>query len=411
MKMAIILLSLMASLCLQAAEISAQTEAFILSTETHRLYIKILNGNLKGELGWVAYSKENPTGKIFDSNPIDHLARPTDQVNNALYIQFPYTLEIELDAHSLTEEMKKRMNENLFTSLDRYVPISNGNVIDVATDRNVSCPEIPKRKNGEDCLKAKAFRLPLELIQIIKEEAQKVAENPALVASIIQHESLFDVFTENLHEKNNCLSDETNCSPYRWGVGLAQLGKTDAGLYGLDWEKTLKKPSVCKGKDLTDKKCLETMLKSCKAYRNDSLRPINCPRAAIRAAALKIASMIPKYTPVWVKESGVISLKDLTPILKSNAIEEMRNKVGLYNRSIKVINSFVEFFDQNGEFPSSYGEAWSQPRTGQSPSISMGHQMLTKEYINRCYVWEVAGLCDKLPNDSLVVQFQEMFNL
>jgi len=399
------------SFCMQAAEITAQSEAFILSSVGHRLYIKVLNGDLKGELGWVSYSKEIPTGKIFDSNPIDHLARPTDQIEKALYIQFPYSLEIELDSHSLTDEMKKRMANNLFTSLDRYVPISNGNVIDVATDRNVSCPKIPKRKNGEDCLKAKALKLSSALIQIIKEESLKVGENPALVASIIQHESLFDVFTENLHEKNNCLADEKNCSPYRWGVGLAQLGKTDAGLYGLSWEKTIKRPNACKGKNIIHESCLDAMLKKCRPFLNDSLRPINCPRAAIRATALKIASMIPLYTPVWVKDDGLISLVDLTPQLKRNPIEEMRNKVGLYNRSIKVMNSFVEYFDQNGEFPRSYGEAWSQARTSQTPSISMGYQMLTKEYINRCYVWEVAGLCDKLPEDSLIAQFQEMFSL
>lgn len=409
MKSILTFLLLVASIGLQAIEITAQTEAFILSIQEQQVYIKILNGEHKGELGWISYSKENPTGKIFDSNPIDHLARPTDKIENAFYIQFPFAVQIDLDPDSLTEAMKKRMDENLFTSLDRYVPISNGNVVDVATDRNVSCPEVPKRKNGENCLKAKAFELPALLIQIIKEEAHSVGENPALVASIIQHESLFDVFTENLHEKNNCLANQSQCSPYRWGVGLAQLGKTDAGLYGLDWDKTLKKTSHCKGKNLTNEECLKSMIKKCKTFEDDKLQPINCPRAAIRATALKISSMIPKYTPAWVKVNETISLVDLTPVLKRNRIEELRNKVGLYNRSIKVMNSFVEYFDQKGEFPSSYGEAWSQARTGQSPSISMGYQMLTKEYINRCYVWEVAGLCGALPPDSLVSQFQLMF--
>ena len=394
----------------QAVEVIPQTEAFILSVQKNKLYIKILNGPLKEKLVWVDYNLESPSGKIFAANPIDRLASPTTDLSEALYIQFPFSVEGTIDQDSLTDNMKARLKKYLFTSLDRYVPISNQDVPDVAEDYAVSCPERPKRKNGQYCHKASAFKLSYKLAAIVKEEANSVGELPELVASIIQHESLFDVFTENLHEKNKCLKDEKNCSPYRWGVGLAQLGQTDAPLYGLDWNKVVKRPKNCKGKRITNNKCLETMLKTCRKYKNDELKPINCPRAAIKAAALKIAAMIPNKFPAWVKQDGKIAQVELASELRRDPIETIRNKIGLYNRSVKVMNSFVEYFDQHGSFPATYGSAWAQLRTPKSPSISMGYQMLTKEYINRCYVWELAGLCGEIPEHGLVKQYQKQFN-
>ena len=225
-----------------AAKIPPGSEAFILKAQSNKLYIKILNGELKGKLAWIDYSIDNPTGKVFSANPVDSLAIPTTDLKSALYIQIPFAIEGVLDSSSVTNEMNEREGQFQFTGLDRYVPISNQDVPDVAEDFALSCPVIPKRKNGKNCHNAVSFSLPEKLIEIIKEESLKVNETPALVASIIQHESLFNVFAENLHEKKKCQQDEANCSPYRWGVGLAQLGLTDASLYGLDWNKKVKSP-------------------------------------------------------------------------------------------------------------------------------------------------------------------------
>jgi hypothetical protein len=245
---------------------------------------------------------------------------------------------------------------------------------------------------------------------MIKEEAEIVGEEPSLVASIIQHESLFNVFAENLHEKKKCTKDEKNCSPYRWGVGLAQLGATDAALYGLDWNKKVKRPKECKKLKITNDGCLKKLVKSCSKYSDHNLKPINCPRAAIRATALKIKSMIPDKVPAWVNENGKIQLVNLSMELQKSPVEKIRNQIGFYNRSIKVVNSFVEYYDTHGAFPLTYGAAWAMVRTPKSPSISMGYQMLTKEYINRCYVWELAGLCGDLPEHGLISQYRKQLD-
>jgi hypothetical protein len=391
----------------QALEIEALTEAFILQTKENKLYIKVLNGKAKNKLVWVEYSLKNPSGKIFGPNPVDALARPTKNLKEALYIQFPFTVKAKEDSASFSNQHKARLKKYLFTSLDRYVPISNQDVPDIAEDYALACPLVPKRKNGESCHKATAFKLGTRLRKMIKEEALIVGERAELVASIIQHESLFDVFAENLHEKNKCLKDEKNCSPYRWGVGLAQLGATDAGLYGLDWSLKVKRPSACKKKRITNDDCLKKLIKVCSKYKNHKLKPINCPRAAIKATALKIKSMIPSDIPAWVKQDGNVELVNLSAELQKNPVEKMRNQIGFYNRSIKVVNSFVEYYDTHGAYPLTYGAAWAMVRSPQSPSISMGYQMLTKEYINRCYVWELAGLCGDLPPHGLISQYQK----
>ncbi|MFT6067845.1 MAG: hypothetical protein ACJAT2_001188 [Bacteriovoracaceae bacterium] len=390
-----------------ALEIQPLTEAFILQKKENKLYLKVLNGKAKNKLVWVDYSLDNPTGKIFGPNPIDALARPTTNINEALYIQFPFKVEATEDSASFSGQHKARLKKYLFTSLERYVPISNQDVPDIAEDYALACPERPKRKNGEYCHEARAFKLSEKLKSIIREEANSVSEKPELVASIIQHESLFDVFSENLHEKNKCLKDEKNCSPYRWGVGLAQLGATDAALYGLDWNLKVKKPKACKKSKITNDECLTKLIKTCSKYNAHKLKPINCPRAAIRATALKIKAMIPDNVPAWVKEDGKVKLVNLSNELQKNEVEKMRNQIGFYNRSIKVVNSFVEYYDTHGSFPLTYGAAWAMVRSPKSPSISMGYQMLTKEYINRCYVWELAGLCGDLPAHGLISQYQK----
>ena len=389
--------------------LSAQSEAFILKSSGHDLILLLLNGEHKNKIVSFVYNPQNPKGKLFSANPIDQLAAPETNVKKAINIFFPFETTVEELQIDLTPEMKKRMKENLFTSLDNYVPISNLNVPDMANDRNLNCPERPKRKNGQYCPHSPAFKIHGLLKEVLLEEAQKEGEDPALVASIIHHESLFDSFIENLHEKKKCLRDEKNCSPYRWGAGLAQLGKTDAPLYGLDWDKSIRKPRACRKKNLLNEKCFRALMKKCKRYQDDKLQPLQCPRAAIRATVLKIKAMIPTSYKVQVVQNEEIIELDVAKALRQNKAEEIRNKIGLYNRSIKVVNSYVQYFDRYGEFPKFYGEAWSIPRTSQAPSRSMGFQMLTKEYINRCYVWELAGLCGEIPKKALYSQYQAVF--
>ncbi|MCR9205939.1 MAG: hypothetical protein NXH75_15255 [Halobacteriovoraceae bacterium] len=401
---ALISFNLRASLVLEE-----KAETFIVDQTDSHFLVQVLNGSKKGENFLVSKTPEVLTYKLYGKSPIDQLLAPVHTTEKAFYLTVSFETKVEEYKSPLTSAQKERMEQNLFTSLSDHLPISNENVPELADDDRVQCPMVPKRKNGEDCFSGKAHRLPRFLKDFIKETAEEYGQDPYLVMSIIHQESQYDLFMENLHEKNKCLRDEKNCSAYRWGIGLAQLGKTDAHFYGLDWEGQLKRPRVCKGSGLLNLKCWERMNRNCQKYEENTLKPINCPKPAIQAIVKKIKSLIPTKVPAWLedKQKQEVFPFDLSSILKRDKTETIRNLVGYYNRTIKVTNSFIEYYDHKGSFPETFGQAWSMPRTSQAPSKSIGYQLLTKEYINRCYVWKVAGLCGTIPSGSLYSQYKQ----
>lgn len=388
--------------------IEEKAEAFILDQDSKHFLVQVLNGSKKGGNFLILKNPEVLTYKLYGKSPIDRLLAPVHNPEEAYYLTVSFETKADVFHEELTEFHKKRMRENLFTSLSDHLPISNENVPELADDDKLQCPKIPKRKNGKNCLTGKAHKIPDYLRDFIKETSLEFNQDPFLVMSIIHQESQYDLFMENIHEKQMCYQAGEGCSAYKWGVGLAQLGKTDAHFYGLDWEKQLKRPSICKGSGLLSKKCWDKMVKKCEKYEEDLLKPIHCPKAAITAVIKKIKSLIPENVPAWLEDTnkGEVFSFNLSPILKSDPVETIRNLVGYYNRTIKVTNSFIEYYDNKGKFPSTYGQAWSMPRTSQAPSKSIGYQLLTKEYINRCYVWNVAGLCGAIPERSLYSQYK-----
>jgi hypothetical protein len=419
--MKIILLGLLAPFWASAMNIPTGTEMFILKVSVSNqitLYVRTLNLQEDNRYGLIHYDRQRPVGKLFGINPVDKLSYPVASLSEAFYLVSTQELELEEDDRWIAgkegKKLVKRMNENLYGKLSNYLPISNQNIVDVAKDLYNSCPTIPSRKNGRACHTAHAKKLPSFLKREIKKVAMKYNLDPALVASIIQHESSFNPYIENRHEKNKCIKNEKLCSPYRWGKGLAQLGATDAHFFGLNWFKEIPRPKQCVGKSLLNKQCFIALRRVCKKYDHQTLRPVNCPVAAIEAVAKKLHSLIPKKLPAWVKNHdgvpGSAKLINLSSVLQRTETEKIRNLVGLYNRGVKVYNSYVEYYDHNGHFPQFFGEAWAMPRTERSPSISMGYQMLTKEYIGRCYVWELAGICGPMPKRALVAQFRKQFD-
>ena len=114
---------------------------------------------------------------------------------------------------------------------------------------------------------------------------------------------------------------------------------------------------------------------------------------------------------VWVRDDKSDKLRaiDIGSYLQQSEAETLRSKVSIYNRGPRIINSYVEFFDQKSRFPKSYGEAWTAVRVSETPTKEMGYQILSKEFVNRCYVWAVAGLCGETPKSSVIGQFHEQF--
>ncbi len=401
-------------------ELPAGTELFILthkqSNRTNEYYGQVINGSNSGAYIWFAMSPDEPIGKLFTQTEWDHLATPTAENKNAFYIHLYKSTLGRLNSVTLYEDsdkalqMRQRLKESMFTKLDNYLPMTNHQNKELATDIIDSCPRLPQQQNGETCRTITASTLPAELIKIIETEAKAAREEPALVAAVLQNESNFDPFIENLFEKNLC-HEKSGCGSYRWGKGLAQLGATNAVNYGLDWNHEIPRPVSCRRTGVLDSKCLFALLQSCEAFSKLPLKPINCPQYAIRAIAQKLHLAISSKQEAWILNDDKTRIKtvDILPFLMQTPAEAFRSKLSIYNRGPRLVNSYVEFYDQYGSFPKNYGEAWSTGRSPQTPSTAMGYQILSREYVNRCYIWAVAGICGELPKASVITQFRAQF--
>lgn len=362
---------------------------------------------------WVNYSSRDPAFRFLDNNNFDRVSFETADMANAAYVKTRKPLVGTIDDKKFGEiTSQPGWDKQLFGDLEKHVPLSGLATKLQANDLDQTCPKLPQRKDGKPCDAFKAIDLPPELKQMIQNSARKFHVPPALIASIMHNETNFDLFIENQEEKKICEENGGSCSSYKWGRSFAQLGVTDAPLYGVDWNKFISPPSSCaatagKGQPVTSQ-CLQDMDKIC-ASQNGSLRPINCPAAAVDAVAQKLATLIPSDLKTVLSRGKSIKKIDLTSVLTSDEITEVRNRAGLYNRGPRVYNGYAEYYRKNGKFPANYGEAWSATKTCDSPSDKIGYRVLRHEFINRCYVWRVAGLCGGFPKTSLMAQYTEVF--
>lgn len=367
--------------------------------------------------GWIDYDPNNPSMQLFTSRKTeDNLAFLTTEIDKATYAKLSRGIPFLRDQIAYEEFVKENPNwdSSLFLSLDKYVPISNAGITEASTDLADACPAHPQKKNGEPCDKRDAIDLPQQvLLEILKATEEINRENgtqvdPALVAAIIHHETDFRLFTENLHEKQKCKNGQ--CSDYGWGKGFAQLGKTDSEEYGLNWNEDPPNFSKCNADGFANSRCFKQVNEYCeKNFTLNTLKPYYCPNAAIKAVAKKISKLIPKTHNVHLRgEDGSLREVDLGKALNQNEEILLRNQVAAYNRRpARVFNSYSQFIQQNGDLPKEFGEAWSTLRQGNfTPTRNIGYGMLTREFINRCYVWNVAGLCGEIPEESLLTNYR-----
>jgi hypothetical protein len=241
--------------------------------------------------------------------------------------------------------------------------------------------------------------------------------DPSIIKSLLFMETGITPLAENESEKKNPVPG------YKWGKGLCQMGANNASLYGLDW-KALKPAKVDDA----------YMKKNCLRPGPEGLFPIWCPNAAIMAMGLYLrfaldtgyqVNQIRKVPPPSMEElmkkplpenyfeaitPKTISLekKDIKGrtvkqsvrvdvLYTRNAPETGRYLAGMYNRGQMPINSLSEYVRQKKKFPLYYGQVWAVERLTDSPNAPM----LAHEYINRCYVWKMGGLCGDEPQGHM----------
>lgn len=386
-------------------------------------FAHFINGPYIGKRGWIPVK---PTkGRIRFYAVHNHQAFQTLIPTEAKFVRTIENtlgiLNLDFKAEDLGafEFVEKEYTVDFF---DRY-PRTRLTQVKAVDDAHwdTSCPERPIRKSGKQCqMPPKRYDIPSWLIADIRRSAKKHDVHPAIVAAIIQKESFFNPFSVNRYEKNLCEKQKRmgkECAAYKWGQGFAQTGATNSARFGLRWLERVRRPKACqRGRHVWRKSCYNHLVRACNAQvKKTGLASSYCPKQGIDAVARYVSELINSEHSMRVDVKlangkwgeRVVNVKDH---MRRTLAEEFRYIVGMYNRGKRPINSVEEHFRQHGKAPEWYDVAWTTRRVdGITPSSDMGYMILYKESINRCHVWQVAGLCGLALGDSLAGQYLELF--
>lgn len=386
-------------------------------------YVHFINGLYQGKRGWIPLKPEKGTVRFY--NVVKHQAFQVIEPEQAKFVRTAENvqglLNLDFMAKNL-DDWEYVEDEYTVDFFARYPRTKLQKVAKVDEEHwDTACPKRPIRKSGKACHSPpKRDDLPSWIIADIKRSARNHDVHPAIVAAIIQKESFFNPFSENQYEKQLCQKQKRlgkTCAAYHWGQGFSQLGATNAREFGLRWLPNMYKPKACRrGRHVWRRSCYNHLVRTCAAQKKKTgLAATYCPREGIDAVAKYVSNLIntEHYLRVdivddegkWTEQ--VINVKDH---MRRTLAEEFRYIVGMYNRGKRPINSVEEHFRQNGKPPEWYDVAWTTRRIdGITPSSDMGYMILYKESINRCHVWQVAGLCGLTLGDSLAGQYLEIF--
>lgn len=390
-----------------ASDFMKGTEAKVLHAERvfnrEWVYVHFINGPYKGKRGWLPFREKGAHIRLYAVEK--HQSFQTLDITRARYVRTTEGVSGYLDfTYDLLADRSLIYDEKEYT-LDFFerFPRTNFGLAEPVDARELkqACPARPVQRNGAPCLeRPEKYKLPVHLKSAVRKAAREFNVHPAIVAAILQKESYFDPFSENGYEKNLCLRQGKDCPPYRWGQGLAQVGATNAREFEMEWQMELKRPAVCRKGHIFKQACFARLEKKCAAIKKrKGLWPTYCPSAGIRAVAKYVSSLInhEQWMRVDVKlPSGTWRerIVDVNAGIRRSLAEEFRYILGMYNRGKRPINSIEEHYRQFGRAPEWYDNAWLAARVeGETPSTQMGYMILHKEVINRCHVWQVAGLC------------------
>ena len=376
------------------------------------LYVHFISGLYKGKRGWLAFRERGAKIRLYAVEK--HQAYQVLDVTRARYARttgpsqgyLDFTFDMIADKTTLYDE--KEYTIDFFegyprTNFGLEEPVNGKELREV-------CPARPAQRNGAPCLAPpQKFQLPGYLLAAVRKAAREHNVHPAIVAAILQKESYFNPFSENKYERRLCREQGKACPPYRWGQGLAQVGATNAREFGLSWQPEVRRPAACRGKrHIFSRACFDQLEQKCAGIKaRTGFSPSYCPTAGIRAVAQYVSSLINREH--WMRVDVLAKngdwrerIVDVTQEMRRTLAEEFRYILGMYNRGKRPINSIEEHYRQNGKAPEWYDHAWlTERKEGFTPSTQMGYMILHLEVINRCHVWQVAGICGERLDGTL----------
>lgn len=420
---------------LEAMDFAPNEEAVVLVNmdigNGERAYqIEILNKTNKGVKTWIKVRENDPRFKFYEA--VDSLSSQTLDITKATHIRSTQnfsglyditgSLHFEIPPHLEAPRANCNLEEHFPISLSSDPRASKARPLKVSLvdKRPVNpCPNRPTQANGKPCVKTLPVALPKnsKLRQYILEAAEQVGINPAFIAAMIAQESQFRILVENKQEKEAC-RDPAKCPKYGWSKGMIQFGRMMSDEYGLDWEPEIPTNIPECNKNGSSDACVVAVDQYCEAtfISRDKKPATFCPRQALVGFSRYIKDILERERKIRVKikdtkKNEVEAVIDLSHIINEKPADQLRYAAGDYNRGPRVDNSIEQYFQQKGTAPPHFGHTWAVRRNpDETPSKDMGYRILNNEYINRCYVWNIAGLCgNQFPPNSLATYYSKVF--
>ena len=421
-------------------------EAFIVGEQDlgnceHALLLELIDKKGKSTVQFWVFAKDiDPNFDFYLSDhSISHqMLRPKKQM--FLKAAHPFDGYVDLgNAFSYLRDHKFSMtgNEDCYKDLvdiKHYLPVSGSAKKDLPKSPTVesSCfknSTPPKNSDSsEPCEKTRHVDLSQShrLSEYFLNAEAETGFPAECLAAIVNQESGFNPFAENIEEKQYCAKPKKGqiCPSYKWSKGMVQMGVTKAEAYGLDWEYDLKEAEKalkeCRyGKYRTDT-CLDKLEEYCEERKRgvgkNAIYPVYCAKQSLVAMASYLSDILKTERKVHVRFSGkknkpeIDQVIDLSYTLNFDRASKCRYAAAHYNRGERVDNSILEHYRQFGVAPDHYGNAWATQRKSDTPTANIGYRLLNGQYINRCYIWNIADLCgNEIPKDTLAGYFKRQF--
>lgn len=236
--------------------------------------------------------------------------------------------------------------------------------------------------------------------------------NPAMLMALIDSESAFDPLV-----KNNF--DDIGIAQFQFETAARTLKVAKENKNDPFWSKidrvTEDKPPECKtGKlvwNTTTTKCIKALKSFCRTPK-DPRPSLHCPYFSIRLMAQHIKQILSEdinYTDEKTNEKFSLTEKLLGDYSEES---KMRFIASRYNRGYRIYNSAIHQYENTGSITAAknYIDLWSTKRPEnfkfRSSTKRKSNQKVDKygggnldgHFINRCYVWNVSGLCGGFGN-------------
>lgn len=271
------------------------------------------------------------------------------------------------------------------------------NALDPASQQ---CTQIPARRDPSVLCDFTRPTVPAArralYLQYIVEAANTHNVHPALImASIAVETSFAGALLENESEKRAYLAGGGHRS-YRWGKGIGQFGASNAADFNLNWYAP---------EPANEQAAWAATYNQAPAA--GTAWSIWSPRGSILAKAIYLRRFLNRQFTDHVRASDGTATEDtyrVDHLYRFEPARKFRYVVGMYNRGLMPVNSLKEGYRQNSLVPRDYLQAWNVPRLEQTPASSILH----REYINRCHVAKVNGVCGR-QNMNHIAHYETLF--